>query len=232
MNHLWENLSRNQRIGFLVGLQLIVIVVLVVCTQLALRPRENVFVDNANVTNIPDDEWRGIKSELWELIQNNVTGATEADVDDVVVREGTYKESYQNDITTAKFLIDIDSLKQTYVVTVSWSDEVELMDSLTIDCPKKEEMKFPETMCYGMYNNTKSLSLYLPYVVKSKYEGGAPNIYIEGNENNRRIDVMLSTCDTDALRSQAENYLNSIPVDLSEYTINYNVSEADARCNE
>ena len=40
-----------------------------------------------------------------------------------------------------------------------------------------------------------------------------------------------STCNTEENRRKADEYLSSIPVDLTGYTINYNVSGLDARCS-
>ena len=231
--NLMDNLSKSQKIGIAVIMQVIVIIMIVACVKWAVAPQPRVDIVNENETSIPDDRWQGIKNEVWYLIQNNVPDVTRADVDDAVIREGSYEESTENDITTATFLLDIDSLKQTYFVTVSWSKTVELSDYLTINCPPKSEMKYPETVCYGMYNNTYSLDLYLPYGVSpnvSDDSPAAPYYYITGDEDDKSIDIMVSVCDADKYKGEAIDYLESTPIELDKYTINYEINSIDVEC--
>ena len=229
-----QNLSKNQKIGIAVILQVIVIAFIIACVKWATAPQPHVEVVNENETSIPDDRWRGIKNEIWYLVQNNVPNVTQSDIDDAVIREGTYEETTENEITTATFLLDIDSIKQTYYITVSWSDAVALYDYMTVDCPPQNEMKYPDTVCYGMYNNTYSLDLYLPYAV---YPGtsdddvpAAPNYYISGDENTKTIDVMVSVCDAEKYKQEAMDYLNSTPIRLDEYKMNYEINSIDVEC--
>lgn len=233
---LMENLSRNQKIGIMVVLQAIIIVVIVVCVNMAMAPRDYVGIVNENEAAIPDERWEGIKNELWYLIAANVDGADKSDIDDAEVREGTYEETVEGDITTARFLLDIDSLKQTYAVTVSWSDEVELSDSLAIDCPRASEMKYPETVCYGMFNDSYSLDLYLPYeAYPAGYENEddeplAPNYSISDDQYEKKIDIMVSACDAEKYKKEALDYLNSVPIDLNSYSINYEINSINVNC--
>ena len=97
-------------------------------------------------------------------------------------------------------------------------------------------MKYPETICYGMYNNTYSLDLYLPYAV---YPEGhdpndstplAPNYIIHGDEFDKTIDIEVSICDAEKFKQEAMDYLNSTPIKLNEYKINYNVNDVDVGC--
>lgn len=233
---LMQNLSRNQKIAIVVILQLIVILIIAACVNWAFQPKQYVSVENKNSTSIPDANWNGIKNELWYLIQNNVKNADRADIDDAVIREGTYEETTANDITTATFLLDIDSLKQTYFITTSWSDKVELSDALSIDCPPIDQMKYSETVCYGMFNNTYSLDLYLPYVVypdgldDDEGEPLAPNYMITGDEANKTLDILVSVCDVEGFKKAAWDYLNTTPIDFSDYTVNYEVNNLNVEC--
>lgn len=234
--NLSQNLTKNQKIGVVVVIQIIIILLIVVWANTLLQPRTHVDVVNEETTNIPDSDWQGVKDELWNLVQSNVAGVTQADVNDVVIREGTYTETTENEITTAKFLIDIDSLKQTYAVVVSWSDSVELYDSISIDCPTLDQMKYPETVCYGRTNNTYSLDLYLPHAVypegRNTDEGypTAPNYIIHGDENTKTIDIEVSACDPDKFKSDALEYLGTTPINLTDYTVNYNINTVDVGC--
>ena len=233
---LRQNLTKNQKIGIIVIIQIIIIMLIVVWVNIAIQPKTHIEVVNESDTNIPDDNWRGLKNELWDLIQDNVSDVTQSDIDDVVIRDGTYTETTENDITTAKFLIDIDSLKQTYAVAVSWSNSVELYDYTSIDCPPLAQMKYPETVCYGRDNDTYSLDLYLPHAVypegRNIDEGypTAPNYIIHGDENTKTIDIEVSACDPDKFKSEALEYLGTTPINLTDYTVNYNINSVDVGC--
>jgi hypothetical protein len=231
--NLIQNLTKNQKIGIAVFLQIIVIVVIVACVQWAIRPETHVEVINENDTAIPDDKWAGVKSEVWYLVKNNVADVSQSAIDDAVIREGTYEETTNNDITTATFLLDIDSLKQTYAITVSWSDKETLSDYVKVDCPPQSEMKYPETVCYGMYNNTYSLSLYLPYGVSpdgAEDAVAAPYYYITGDEDEKTINIMVSVCDVEKYKKEAMDYLSSTPLKLDNYTIVYEINNINVGC--
>ena len=231
---LRQNLSRNQKIGLAVVFEVIFVVVVVALVNLALQPELNVAVTNEKETPIPEQQWEGVKKEVWHLVEDNVENATRANIDDAEIRDGTYEETTENNITTAQFLLDIDSIRQTYAVTVSWSDAVELHDYVAIDCPPVEKMKYEDAVCYGMYNNTYSLDLYLPYIKKGEVqnpeEPNAPLYMITGSENDKTIDVMVSVCDVEKYKKEAMDYLESTPIKLSEYTINYRMNEVDVNC--
>lgn len=233
--NLMQNLSKNQKIGIAIIMQVIIVIVIVVCVKWAISPQPHVEIVNRNETSIPDDRWQGIKNEIWYLIQNNVSNVTRSDIDDAVIRDGTYEEITENEITTATFLLDIDSIKQTYYITVSWSDTVTIYDYMTVNCPPQNEMKYPDTVCYGMYNDTYSLDLYLPYAVYSNSSDDdasvAPDYYISGDENAKTIDIMVSVCDAEKFKKEATDYLNSTPIKLSEYTISYEVNSIDVECS-
>lgn len=229
--NLLHNLTRNQKIAVFAVAQILVIVVLAVCLNVALNPQEKIKVVSNDGWNMAEDRWQGIKRELWNLMKENIEGMATDNIDDVVIRDGTYRESTENDITTATFLVDIDSLRQTYQITAAWSDKVELYDSLAIDCPPVDQMKYPDTVCKGMFNTTASLDLYLPHdITDDDTEDGVLWAYIYGDEYNRTIDVEMAPCDIDATRKKVDDYLGSLPIDMDEYTVNYLLLKSDVDC--
>ena len=88
--NLIQNLSKNQKVGIAIIMQVIVIVIIVACVQWAIQPETHIEVVNENDTAIPDERWRGIKNEIWHLIKNNVSDVSQSAIDDAVIREGTY----------------------------------------------------------------------------------------------------------------------------------------------
>ena len=228
----WHNMTNAQKTVFIAILQVLIMILLTFVVHTFTIGRKNVIIaeDDASSTAIPEEVEDAISDILWNTIKKNVQGVDQNVINDAKIREGTFSKKENEDEISVRFVLDIDSIEQTYVVATGWTKDLSVIRDVTINCPPVSEMKYPDTVCRGMYNNTESLDLYLPYIVKSKVEGGGADIYIDGNEFNRTIDVYLSTCDTDTLHKQAEAYLDSIPTDLSDYSINYKVDNTDALC--
>lgn len=241
LNSLWENLSKNQKITFLVVIQIFIIIILAVILNSVLgSERQHVTVENESVlSNVPESDRQLLNEQLWGVIQNNVTGVDRSVINDAVVRDGTYEETDdENGNMGATFLLDIDSIKQTYAVSIVWSTDSKntIADSVYINCPPIDQMKYPETVCHGMYNDTYSLDLYLPYIVYPEgYDDEnaypmAPNYLVEGDEDAKTIDIMVSSCAPDKYKEEALKYLESTPIDLSDYQINYTINSTDVNC--
>ncbi|MBR3157307.1 hypothetical protein IKF20_02685 [Candidatus Saccharibacteria bacterium] len=230
---LLGNLTKNQKIVLVVIAQILVIAIIASVLQFALADKPHATIDDANDSEMPGDAEDFIEENIWQLIESNVPNVDRNNIKDVTIREGTYEESENEDGSiSVNFIVDIDSLKQTYTVSTGWSKDKSVVYEVIVDCPPQELMKYPETVCQGTYNNTYSLDLYLPYVVDSSIEDAAPLVFMDGNESKRTIDVTVSACNPEQYKKLATDYLDSTPLDLSEYTINFEVSSTDAICEE
>ena len=234
--NLLNNLSKNQKIGIAAILQIVIIAILVSVLQFFLSPRQYASIEDNKTeeeASIPNNAKDFVADNIWTLVSSNLPGVDSNNIDDIVIREGTYQETENEDgSVSVNFIVDIDSLKQTYTISTGWSKDKSVVYEVVVDCPPQSKMKYPETICHGSYNSTYSLGLYLPYVVKSQYEDAAPDIHIEGDEANKTIDVIVSVCDSEKFKKMATDYLESTPIKLSEYTINYSENSTDVICNE
>ena len=241
--NLMENLSKGQKIGLLVVCQAVFVVVLVLIVQGLMNGREYVKIEDTAGVNLPEKVREFVADNIWETIKGNVENVSRNDIDDVVVREETYSETVEDDedLVRANFIVDIDSIKQTYAISAGWSRGGEVVYEVIVNCPPIDEMKYPETVCYGDYNNSFSLDLYLPYAVyKDGYdmdddaamddEVVAPDIYITGDADEKYIDVMVSKCNAEEFIREADEYLDGLPIDLSGYAINYNINDVNVGC--
>lgn len=236
--NLMKNLSRSQKIGLVVLGQVLVVVTLVLLVQgltKEVNPVEVVGDDKVGA-ELPQDAQEFIAENIWEVVKSNVAEFNQNDIADAVIREGTYEEREMEDGSVrANFIVDIDSLKQSYTISTGWSEDKKVVYEVVVDCPPLAQMKYPETVCYGMYNNTYSINLYLPYIVNPEgYDKEdavlAPDIYIDADESEKIVEVMVSACDADKFKREAMEYLNSIPVDLSDYKIEYNINNINVEC--
>lgn len=220
--NLLDNLTKTQKITALVVGQALIIVILVLVVQSFTKEKEHVVIEDSGIagSNMPEEAESFVADNIWEVIKNNVMDNAQSRVDDVVIREGTYEEETLDDGTVqATFIVDIDSLKQSYTVSTGWSKDGKTVYEVVVNCPPISKMKYPETVCEGMYNNTYSLDTYLPYEYEDE-DGGY--IYMERGEYPEDINVEISSCIyEDGGIEKAKEYLASIPVDLSGYNINY-----------
>ena len=237
----WNNLSKIQKIGLIAMAQILVIIVLVLLVQSFTVEKSHVEIENEPVSEAEEEMPKKVKDfveeNIWSMIRSNVAEATRNNVDDVVIREGTYVTTRNSDGSiAANFIVDIDSLKQSYTVSTGWSKDGKEMFETIIDCPPIDQMKYPETVCYGAYYNTYSLDLYLPHM---EYPEGAddenadplaPNYMITGDENSKTLDILVSICDVDRFKKEAWDYLSTVPIDFSDYTVNYEINDINVGC--
>lgn len=234
-NVFWGNLSKNQKVILLCGLQILVIIILVIVVQASLGDKQHAEIEDTSYSNdfdIPSNAKRYVSENVWQVVQEGVADLTDNNVDDIVIREGSYTETENDDGSIgANFIVDIDSLKQTFVISTGWSEDGGIVYEVVIDCPPQNEMKYPETVCYGMYNNTYSLDLYLPHEISvGEGDNEIVEAYIDGSEYTHTIDVDMAPCDVNLTKAKVEEYLRSTPIKLNEYQINYVVNTSDIDC--
>lgn len=230
----WGNLTQVQKVAAVMLAQLLVIIVLVLLVQSFTAEKSHVEItDESNSgIDIPKKAGSFISDNIWSIIKSRVADVTRNDIDDAVIREGSYNETQNEDGSiSASFIVDIDSLKQSFTVSTGWSKDGSEVYETIVDCPRADQMKYPEMMCYGAYHNTYSLGLYLPYYIEKEVDGEEYLMGdISGDEYTHTIEVNLAACEPEETKKIAEDYLNSIPIDLSQYTINYTVLD-DGSCD-
>ncbi len=230
---LWQNLTRIQKAGLIVLVQIVFIIIVVNVATLFLQDKNHIIVsDNDDqLKNVPAEEIKLYKKALWEIISKNVDDVDESIVKDAIVREGSYIEEIdeENGTVNASFIIDIDSIQQTYVVNIAWINKPTLETIIPIiDCPTVEENKYPGSYCKGTYRDTNDLSVYLPHIIPAKHDENVWDVQITGDKESKKIDVYIENCKPEELKRKAQEYLNSIPADLSNYTIEYHIENPDS----
>lgn len=105
------------------------------------------------VSNIADSERVALETMLFNTVSYNEADTEKIKaVNDAVIREGSYSQTQSDGIYTTKFIVDIESLKQTYQLQNLYSrqsvEDSDLRDytSLVI-CPEKDQLKFGEFTC-------------------------------------------------------------------------------------
>lgn len=237
---LINNLSRNQKIVIVLVLQIFVILSIVVLLQNVFNSEKDHMVDaSANNVNtaiaedVPNDLEVSFEKTLWNVLSMNVDGLDENKVD-YTVREGSYEFNDSDGASSATFLVDIDSLKQTYAVSIAWSGDNRkgsMPPDILINCPPLNQMKYPETVCQGMYNNTYSMDLYFPY---DGYDADGNTVWIiEGDDATKTITIESSVCDLEKYNAEALDYIkkNTPYFNNPDYQIVYETNIIDVACD-
>lgn len=238
IKNLSTNLSTGAKIAIGFFVQAIIIVIVISAVSILTKEPEKILVDTGNQqVNIPEKEWSSIKNRIWTILGNHMEQLNKNEIDDAVIREGTYNEEIKKNgntnIHNASFLVDIDSLKQTFAVSVSWadSDKVEFTSNpISVECPKKSEMKYPETFCYGINTTTASPGIYLPYTKPKGEHGDYYYTIRQDYDDANKINVVIRACDYEKYKKEADKYLKSTGIKLDEYTIEYEENTTDRVC--
>lgn len=164
--------------------------------------------------SIPGEQREELERQLRLLMAD--FDAPENEIITGVVREDTYLEDV-DEITNASFIIDIDAYQQTYLVSVSWSNEVVVPDGVLISCPDTDLMKYPGANCIAMYNDSQDVKniednpLYndLPIIVDEFDFNSRESVHYEVrgyfNTNNKLVVVI-----NDYTGGNYENGLNKV----------------------
>ena len=190
------------------------------------KPKLPEVVDVTNYSSIedvlPSEAQGALRAQLYYLLSQHFDVPDEVKKVKAEIRQDTYKEKNNGDVISASFILDIDEYQQTYKVSISWSETIkELPIDVLLDCARRDEAKYPDAMCYGMYNNSDSVNLYLPYEgttsLGDKYslefgyydEDGTEKVLVKVNDcgNKDRTNVAVE---------DAKKYIKSINLDITK----------------
>lgn len=102
---------------------------------------------------LPEDVYENIGLQLKNILKEKFDASEEEKIE-AEIRSDSIERLKDSNIYTMKFLVDIDEYKQTYLVSASWSDTVEVSDGIVISCTNRSQSKYPDSMCKSMYNTT------------------------------------------------------------------------------
>lgn len=241
---LVQNLSRKQKITILIILQALLIIVIVsIANSIISKPKDHVGTldDKGILKDVPKAEIELYEQELWKVVSATDENLDRSIINDVVVREESYTEDSRviedtgNTAHQVSFIVDIDSIKQSYKISLSW--EKDFYNTPIVDCLPISEAKYPNSFCQGTYRDSYDLTLYLPYQIdspfKDEFDYAGPEVSIIGDESTRIITVSLAPCNNiEENKKKANAYLQTIP-NIEEYQINYTVKDGiDIVCAE
>ena len=130
----------------------------IVFVAVLLMPQDKaVNIDNINdfLSSTPAKDKVALEQSLYLIAKANNTTANE--LGPATIRDGSFSETLDNKVHYTSFLVDIDSIQQTYQISFNWSDEIHISNGIIINCPDPKDSKYPGVICKGMYNSSNDL---------------------------------------------------------------------------
>lgn len=130
-------LLRNRRILVILIPLLLLLTIAAIWNASIYRNPYGYYLEIANLDEFTagkptnEDRLDFIKHSLYNNVSLNSDDEIENNsITDVLVREGSFSQVYDQDVHTVKFIVDIQSLRQSYGVAYQWVDNEDLSDSL------------------------------------------------------------------------------------------------------
>lgn len=213
MKEFWNNLKGWQKGGILAGILAVIVIVIVAVVFIAGSEIKVEIVFNEK-NNIPSGEMKKIREQMLGVIRDNTEN-----FDSTVVYRGVatdYRETSEGKTTTANFVVDFDSILESYKVAVTWPDPDDGSPNIIISCALLDG-KYPETSCMTETNSSSDIVGYLPYTgedavgekykITANYDGG--NLYLEIKSNG----------DIEQAVTAAKEWLKKLDFDPDDYLL-------------
>lgn len=193
------------------------------------------------IQSISGDMQKNIKIQLIKLLQEQNLITEKDTVNDVKIREGSFanitKLTDSGNVKTSSFLIDIDSLHQTYRITAYEATNQVLPDlAVQITCPKTDEIVYSDSKCVGTYETGASVSHNIPYT--ANLPSGEKYIIksiTSTNKGEHILQIYLYSCDSkDIPTAETEEIVRQWVTDLGDdvdyytYNVRTGYCEGDA----
>ena len=186
MRDFWDRLRTWQKITIFFAPFIIITIIAIILT-VVLNPEPNVRINFSEKTNIPSSEIKKVRTKLVQTLRNNT-----ADFNAQTIYEGEargYSEVVADGITTASFIVDFDSIQESYFVSVFWPDAEGGSQNVSVSCPLLDS-KYPNTACNTEWNSTRFIESYLPYIGEISF--GKKYKLDTGYDKNKKMYLLNS----------------------------------------
>ncbi len=201
----------------------------------------NVSGYNKYISNLPSDRRDSINTALYKITKSNSNNAN-LNIKDATIRADsvTYNYDKTTDINSGSFIVDMQSIKQSYQITYEWSSDSNNPDlsgySSTASCLPVNKLIYGNFNCQdsfsGTVNNIKRDPIldYLPY--------STFNYVVTANTNNPDkveldVSIILYSSDTSygnrdssiaKYEAQVTDWIKSKGLSPTNYLINYTIN--------
>lgn len=146
---------------------IVTLLVVVIGAIIGLWPKKYDAIKLSNpaaLNNVSKTDVNLFRLYLLEYLQLHGYIAEDAEVSDVEVRADTVSTVFDGETEVTSFVVDIDSLQQSFKIKIINSEQ-EITDvPVQISCPTEQERKYTNAKCRSQYEeDDKEVKTYLPY---------------------------------------------------------------------
>lgn len=185
-------------------------------------------------TNAPSIQRTMISQHLYDLILE-AEGTSNLDLTSAKIREGSYRETKEDNVTRARYIIDIEPLHYSFEINTSWTGgRADSEDpDVSISCPHYIDVIYKDKKCIAE-TPEQQISRYLPY---NEYMSNGEKFHVESrvydnfqeHAGEQYLAVIVPRCRDEAAKAEAltifKKWLKSIYLDPNDYHI-----EAMGKC--
>ncbi len=216
-----------KRLALVFGVFVVVIIVIAMVVLLRTDPKSdsNVLIENYAGTNVPTGYKDVIQENISNILRrNSIISSTE--VVDAEIREGSYKESIDDDLVVSKLIADVESLQYSFQVTVTWwrgmNDNREITDpDVVVECPYYTDVIYKDKKCIAQ-EPYQQIKRYLPYY---QYLGSGQKFGVSLKQFNDEyyLAVEVKACGdenvTESTVDATKKWIKSMYMDTNDYRI-------------
>lgn len=229
----------------------IVVVLIIVAIVMQLSPKneygDGLRIQNFNekVKNVSTTMRSGVEATLYNVVKKNVSKDTNLlKVDDAYIRDDSNKQDYNkpSDIYTGNFIVDIESIKQSYYVQYTYVKGEDSSEGLTtrvvISCVEDKDLKYGAFKCADFVEEqagkNDSIIQYLPFSNFSFYiaadtTAGEDNLILKVElripQSDLKGGLAADQAAVSLYKNEVTTWLKSKNLNPTDYTFEYNYTD-------
>jgi hypothetical protein len=238
-----DKLSKNQKIAILLTVAVlfvsVIIYISIISSQNQYGNGVNINSLDSTVNNISKERKDSIKTTLYNTIKSNsITESEIKKISDAKIRKDSNLQNYDKNIKlyTGSFIVDIESIKQSYLVQYTYSPSSNSEDlggnPTSVSCLEKSKLIYGDFGCKDIFTEQNGADdPILQYLPKStlSYQVDAA---VDSNNGIKSLEVNLQLSNADyktgidtavaQYKKEVSDWILSLGLNPDGYTINYN----------
>ncbi len=190
------------------------------------------------IPNLPTDRKDSLNNTLYNITKANLK-SDKLNINDANIRDGSVNYSYdeQTNINYGSFIVDIQSIKQSYLMSYEWSSD-SLNNNLsgytaTASCLPSDKIIYNNFNCEDSSSFDNKKDPILDYLPHSTFNYTVTANIDDKNKTNLNVDIILYSSDTrnnerdssiNKYKAEVVDWIKSINLNPDDYTITYTVN--------
>ena len=237
-------MSARKKVMIIISIVFFLVVVIIVAYVKSIENPFGNYIKIQNygkyISDLPREKKHFLNSSLYGLVKMNTVGDKKIKVDDAFIREGSVNVGYDKDIDIhhGSFIVDMESIKQSYGLDFEWSSKANNSDFMNTGPPSNclpiEDLKYGDFGCRDavteMEKDIDPIIEHLPYSTFHHYV--TANV---GDDGKTGLDVIIYLISSETIeenrqpaidRYKAEiiEWIKSINLNPDDYIINYQIN--------